>query len=90
MLGAFLRFALVFRTQACYARWWEARTMWGRMSSASINLAGKARGWFGDEDADRFLTHCVAFPYACKATLRGNPLTDASEEGPRGSSKTAC
>ena len=84
VLGAFLSFALVFRTRACYARWWEARTQWGRMTSACVNLAGQARGWFGDEDlVDRFLTQCVVFPYACKAVLRGNPLDHPSEEGPR-------
>jgi hypothetical protein len=26
ILGSFLSFALVFRTQTCYSRWWEART----------------------------------------------------------------
>ncbi|KAL7534404.1 hypothetical protein ACHAXR_005852 [Thalassiosira sp. AJA248-18] len=84
VLGAFLSFALVFRTQSCYARWWEARTMWGKMTSACINLSGQARTWFGDEDlVDKFLTQCVVFPYACKANLRGNQLTDSSEEGPR-------
>ncbi|KAL7471256.1 hypothetical protein ACHAXS_011561, partial [Conticribra weissflogii] len=32
---------------------------------------------------DKFLAHCIVFPYACKAVLRGNLLNDASEEGPR-------
>mmetsp|Transcript_13006 Transcript_13006/g.23474 ORF Transcript_13006/g.23474 Transcript_13006/m.23474 type:complete len:645 (-) Transcript_13006:4-1938(-) len=84
ILGAFLSFALVFRTQACYARWWEARTQWGRMTSACINLSGQARAWFENEDlVDKFLTQCIVFPYACKAVLRGNPLDDSLEEGPR-------
>lgn len=84
ILGAFLSFALVFRTQTCYNRWWEARTQWGRMTSAVINVAGQARNWFGDEDlVDKFLTHCIVFPYSCKAVLRGNQLSDANEEGPR-------
>ncbi|KAL7548812.1 hypothetical protein ACHAWF_012071 [Thalassiosira exigua] len=87
VLGAFLSFALVFRTQACYSRWWEARTCWGRITSAIVHLSGQAMCWFdeGDEDemADRFLTQCVVFPYACKAVLRGNQLADVAEEGPR-------
>jgi putative membrane protein len=84
ILGAFLSFALVFRTQTCYNRWWEARTQWGRMTSACVNIAGQARNWFADEDlVDKFLTHCIVFPYACKSVLRGNQLNDAMEEGPR-------
>ena len=84
ILGAFLSFALVFRTQTCYNRWWEARTQWGRMTSTCVNIAGQARNYFADEDlVDKFLTHCIVFPYACKALLRGNQLNDVGEEGPR-------
>ena len=84
ILGAFLSFALVFRTQTCYDRWWEARTQWGRITSACVNVAGQVRTWFCDEDlVDKFLTHCIVFPYACKALLRGNQLNDSTEEGPR-------
>ena len=84
ILGAFLSFALVFRTQTCYNRWWEARTQWGRMTSTCVNIAGQARNYFADEDlVDKFLTHCIVFPYACKALLRGNQLNDTGEEGPR-------
>jgi predicted membrane chloride channel (bestrophin family) len=54
------------------------------MTSACISIAGQARNWFCDEDlVDKFLTHCIAFPYACKALLRGNQLNDSMEEGPR-------
>lgn len=82
ILGAFLSFALVFRTQTCYNRWWEARTQWGRMTSACVGIAGQARNWFVDEDlVDKFLTHCIVFPYACKSVLRGNLLNDPTEEG---------
>lgn len=84
LLGAFLSFALVFRTQTCYNRWWEARSHWGRMTAACVNLAGQSLAWFVDEElVDRFLSHCVIFPYACKAVLRGNTLNSSSEEGPR-------
>ena len=84
LLGAFLSFALVFRTQSCYQRWWEARTQWGKMTATCVNVSGQALTWFADEELlDRFLTHCIIFPYACKAVLRGNALTSSSEEGPR-------
>lgn len=84
LLGAFLSFALVFRTQSCYQRWWEARTQWGKMTATCVNVSGQALTWMADEELlDRFLTHCIIFPYACKAVLRGNALTSSLEEGPR-------
>ncbi len=84
LLGGFLSFALVFRTQSCYQRWWEARTQWGKMTATCVNVAGQSLTWFADEELlDRFLTHCIIFPYACKAVLRGNALNSSSEEGPR-------
>ena len=84
LLGAFLSFTLVFRTQTCYNRWWEGRSQWGRMTAACVNISGQSRAWFADEELiDQFLTHCIVFPYACKAVLRGNALNNSSEEGPR-------
>lgn len=84
ILGAFLSFALVFRTQSCYARWWEARSMWGKMTSSCVHIVGMARAYFGDEElVDTLLTHCIVFAYASKAVLRGHQLIDAAEEGPR-------
>mmetsp|Transcript_13447 Transcript_13447/g.28533 ORF Transcript_13447/g.28533 Transcript_13447/m.28533 type:complete len:272 (+) Transcript_13447:383-1198(+) len=38
-LGAFYSFALVFRTNICYARWWEGRTLWGTLIVYSIRIA---------------------------------------------------
>mmetsp|Transcript_37631 Transcript_37631/g.90741 ORF Transcript_37631/g.90741 Transcript_37631/m.90741 type:complete len:413 (-) Transcript_37631:92-1330(-) len=84
VLGSFLSFAMVFRTQTCYSRWWEARVMWGRMTAACVQIAGQARTFFGDEVlVDRLLLHLVVFPYASKAVLRGNLLKSSLEEGPR-------
>ncbi len=37
----FLGVLLVFRTNAAYARWWEARTLWGALVNVSRNLAVK-------------------------------------------------
>lgn len=54
------------------------------MTATCVNVAGQALTWFADDELiDRFLTHCIIFPYACKAVLRGNALTSSSEEGPR-------
>ena len=58
--------------------------MWGKMTSACIQLSSQARTWIGDEDlVDKFLMHCIVFPYACKAVLRKKQLDDSSEEGLR-------
>ena len=42
-LGAFYSFALVFRTNICYARWWEGRTLWGTMTVYSIRVVQQGR-----------------------------------------------
>ncbi|KAL7524285.1 hypothetical protein ACHAWF_000891 [Thalassiosira exigua] len=87
VLGSLLSFAIVFRTQACYSRWWEARILWGQMVAAIANAASQGMLWFGDGKggglAKEFMTYCVIFPYACKATLRGNLLDEEPEEGQR-------
>ena len=60
------------------------RSNWGKITATCINLAGQCMVWFEDEElVDRFLTHLIVFPYACKAVLRANPLTSSLEEGPR-------
>ena len=38
-LSLVLGWLLVFRTNAAYARWWEARTLWGSLINCSRNLA---------------------------------------------------
>jgi putative membrane protein len=42
-LGAVVSILLVFRTNSAYAKWWEARTLWGSLINASRNLEIKAR-----------------------------------------------
>jgi putative membrane protein len=63
---------LVFRTNTAYARWWEARTLWGSLVNASRNFAAKIGQLVSlpkDElaEAERDL---VAFCYALKDHLR--------------------
>lgn len=43
ILGLVVSMLLVFRTNSAYAKWWEARTLWGTLINASRNLALKAR-----------------------------------------------
>jgi putative membrane protein len=42
-LSLILGCLLVFRTNAAYSRWWEARTLWGSLINTSRNLALKLR-----------------------------------------------
>ena len=42
-LGALYSFALVFRTNICYSRWWEGRTLWGTIIVDSIRIVQQAR-----------------------------------------------
>ena len=50
VIGGFLSFLLVFRTNTCYARWWEARCHWGNIVYAALaiwtDLAETTRGPF--------------------------------------------
>lgn len=45
MPGIVLGFLLVFRTAGGYERWWEARTLWGRIVNGSRNIAVAARAY---------------------------------------------
>jgi len=53
VLGAIVSILLVFRTNSAYAKWWEARTLWGSLINASRNLALKVRHFVPAAAADR-------------------------------------
>lgn len=40
-----LSLLMIFRTNSCYARWWEARTAWGLVVAAARNLVRQAAAW---------------------------------------------
>ncbi len=69
---------LVFRTNTAYARWWEARTLWGGLVNASRNLAAKIGQLVNlpraeVEAAERDI---VAFSHALKDHLRDGASSD--------------
>lgn len=78
LMGALIGVVLAFRTNLAYARWWEARTLWG-------NLVNASRTWLRQVDSfvessssseaqrmQRALVHRqVAFIHAVSAELRG-------------------
>lgn len=67
-----LGWLLVFRTNASYSRWWEARTLWGRLVNVSRNLAIKVADLVkaDGDDLNRFRIDIVAFAYGLKDHLR--------------------
>jgi len=76
-LGGFLSFALVFRTNICYSRWWEGRCLWGSLIYAAINVVQQGSSWIDETDRfHRLACSTIGFAYACKAQLRSSSLQD--------------
>lgn len=79
MAGAALGILLVFRTNAGYERWWEARKLWGGFVDRSRNFVIDALA-YGPSDADwrnQLVRLAAAYPHVVKHTLRGEPLSPA-------------
>ncbi|MEQ9409309.1 MAG: bestrophin family protein [Fuerstiella sp.] len=67
-----LGWLLVFRTNSAYARWWEARKLWGGLVNISRNMAIKVADLVraGDSELNKFRIEIVAFAYGLKDHLR--------------------
>ena len=84
-LGAALAIFVAFRNNASYARWWEARTVWGNLQASSRVLARQlvaatgnaiAAGTGGSQDdilayRRELVLRVVAFGHALRIQLRG-------------------
>jgi putative membrane protein len=79
LAGAALGILLVFRTNAGYERWWEARKLWGGFVDRSRNFVidALAYGPSNAEWRDRLVRLAAAYPHVVKHTLRGEPLSPA-------------
>jgi putative membrane protein len=68
-----LGWLLVFRTNTAYARWWEARTLWGQLVNIARNTAIKTSQLVNlPEDSRQHIQRVlVAFPYVLRDHLRG-------------------
>jgi putative membrane protein len=77
LAGAALGILLVFRTNAGYERWWEARKLWGGFVDRSRNFVidALAYGPSHAEWRDRLVRLAAAYPHVVKHTLRGEPLS---------------
>ena len=70
LLGNALGLLLVFRTNAAYSRFWEARVQWGTVTSECRELAGLACTFMTPQQALPLLALTAAFPVAMKEYLR--------------------
>lgn len=76
--GAVLAVLLVFRINAGYDRWWEARKLWGGIVNQSRNVVLSAIA-YGPEDIRwrrDFTNWSAAFCHAARLSLRGETTSD--------------
>lgn len=73
VLGLALGVFLGFRSRSAYDRWWEARTLWGRLINETRNLSIKTAAFarVPSEERRAFAELLVAFPQALRCHLRG-------------------
>lgn len=83
LFGTAIALFIGFGVNASYARWWEARGLWGLMINASRNLAREAIA-FCDDDAPaaraglcrEIVRAQIAYVHVLRTALRGEPLPD--------------
>lgn len=78
-LSLVLGWLLVFRTNTAYARWWEARTLWGALVNATRNLSIKLSvlSTPTSTEAEYLRQRLVDFPRALMCHLRQVPYDGA-------------
>ncbi len=76
ILGLPISLLLVFRTNAAYDRWWEARKHWGQLVNDIRSMALKARAHadISEQEYREFARLLIAFPHALRSHLRGHDV----------------
>lgn len=81
--GIVMALILVFRVNAGYDRWWEARKIWGDIVNKSRNLAIMLLSYTDvnlskseQQDLEKCIKTIAAVPYCIKKSLRGNKNYD--------------
>ena len=77
--GLVMGLILVFRVNAGYDRWWEARKVWGNLVNQSRNLAIIVSNYPEPKNSDwniRLTNYISALPYLIKNNLRGDDSID--------------
>ncbi|MBL8813467.1 MAG: hypothetical protein JNM43_25090 [Planctomycetaceae bacterium] len=77
-LTVVLGWLLVFRTNTSYARWWEARTLWGSLTNTIRNLAIKFATLtpMNEHERRQVRSALARFPVVLKDHLRGSTTSD--------------
>ena len=75
LFGTAIALFMGFRTNAAYARWWEARTLWGALINASRSLARITRSLTkgepeGSEMRHNIILRQIAFAHSMRCQLR--------------------
>lgn len=77
--GLMMGLILVFRVNAGYDRWWEARKLWGNVVNQSRNLAIIISNYTNTEQANwkiKFTNYIAALTYLMKNNLRADASLD--------------
>ncbi|WLI77323.1 bestrophin family ion channel [Kosakonia sp. H02] len=74
ILGVAIAIFLGFRNNACFARYSEARLLWGQLMIASRSLLREVKTTLPDDgDLPHFIRLQIAFAHALRMTLRRKP-----------------
>ncbi len=83
LFGTALALFIGFCVNAAYARWWEARGLWGLMINASRNVARQAISFCDEAGANalkgiaRDIARAqIAYVHVLRTSLRGQPMAD--------------
>ncbi len=78
LIGLTLAIFLGFRNSTSYARWWEARTLWGAFLNEARSLLRQGLGLVDGAEAEiPLLAHrLIAFVHAARHQLRGSDPAD--------------
>lgn len=82
LLGSALVVLTSFRNSSAYARWWEARTLWGTMVNSSRSFGRQVLTLIDDGNGQNplkavLLRRHVAYVRCLAAHLRGEPMPDS-------------
>ena len=87
LFGSAIALFIGFAVNAAYARWWEARTLWGAVINGSRSLARQALTLLDEQvptarpSVVPGIVHAqIAFAHALRASLRGADLPQEAEE----------
>lgn len=79
LIGLTLSIFLVFRNNACFDRWWEARKLWGSII-AQIRHLDRTSHLLTDDQRDQLMHYILVFGYSLHTRLRKVPLASSIQQ----------